>query len=136
MNVIRGVRSPIRGCGLSLVGARAGNDGYRRTWNEVLRLFNLLQFLLGARWTTRCGARNGIYPEFAPAAGGPAAPCPEAETGFVPPPGEHRDRAIGRAALELLPLLATPAKRGMPVPEDGFELAGDREALIAEAELA
>ena len=52
------------------------------------------------------------------------------------PPGEDREEAIGLAAPELRPLLATPSKRGMPVPEVGFELAGDREAPIAEAELA
>ena len=49
---------------------------------------------------------------------------------------EAREEAIGLAAPELRPLLATPSKRGMPVPEVGFELAGDREAPIAEAELA
>lgn len=33
-------------------------------------------------------------------------------------------------------MLATLFERGMPVPEVGFELAGDRGAVIAEAELA
>jgi len=116
--------------------ASRGSPRYRRTWNGVLRLFNLLQFLPGAWWTTRRGARSGLYPEFAPETGGPAAPGPEAEIGFVPPPGEDREEAIGLAAPELRPLLATLFERGMPVPEVGFELAGDRGAVIAEAELA
>ena len=31
-------------------------DGYQQEWNGVLRLYNLLQFLPNARWTTTKGA--------------------------------------------------------------------------------
>ena len=109
---------------------------YRRTWNGVLRLFNLLQFLPGAWWTTRRGVRGGLYPEFAPATEGPAIPCPEAEVESGPPPGEDWKEAIGLAAPETHALLAKLSERGTPVPEVGFELTGDRGAVIAEAELA
>lgn len=117
--------------------ASRGSARYRGAWNGVLRLFNLLQFLPAAWWTTRRGARSGLYPEFAPAAGGPAAPGPEAETGLAPPPpGEGWEESIGLAAPGLRPLLAELSERGMPVPEVGFELAGDGGAVVAEAELA
>ena len=109
---------------------------YRRTWNGVLRLFNLLQFLPGAWWTTRRGVRGGLYPEFAPATEGPAVPCPEAEVESGPPPGEDWKEAIGLAAPETHALLAALCERGTPVPEVGFELTGDRGAVVAEAELA
>ena len=112
------------------------SPGYRRTWNGVLRLFNLLQFLPGAWWTTRRGVRSGLYPEFAPATEGPAAPAPETEVETGPPPGEGWDEAIGLAAPETHALLAALSERGTPAPEIGFELAGDRGAVIAEAELA
>ena len=112
------------------------SPGYRRTWNGVLRLFNLLQFLPGAWWTTRRGARSGLYPEFAPAAEGPAVPGPEAEVESGPPPGEDWKEAIRLAAPETRSLLAELSGRGTPVPEVGFELTGDRGTVIAEAELA
>ena len=115
--------------------SRAG-AGYRSTWNGVLRLFNLLQFLPGAWWTTRVGARSGLYPEFAPAAEGPAVLGFEAEIEPGPPPGEGWKEAIGLAAPETHALLAKLSARGTPAPEVGFELAGGRGAVIAEAELA
>ena len=43
---------------------------------------------------------------------------------------------MGLAAPEMRSLLAKLSARGTPAPEVGFELAGDRGAVIAEAELA
>ena len=80
--------------------------------------------------------RSGLYPEFAPAAEGPAVPCPEAEVESGPLPGEDWKEAIGLAAPETHALLAKLRERGTPAPEVGFELTGDRGAVIAEAELA
>ena len=77
-----------------------------------------------------------LYPEFAPAAESPAAPAPETEVETGPPPGEDWKEAIGLAAPETHALLAALSDRGTPAPEVGFELAGDRGAVIAEAELA
>ena len=116
--------------------SREGPAGYRRTWNGVLRLFNLLQFLPGAWWTTRLGARSGLYPEFAPATEGPAVPGPEADVESGPPTGDDWKEAIGLATPETHALLAALCERGTPVPEVGFELTGDRGAVVAEAELA
>ena len=103
---------------------------YRRTWNGVLRLFNLLQFLPGAWWTTRVGVQRDVYPEFAPAPESPAAPEPASGV-----PSEDWRDAVGLAASELHALLRELSARGAPVPEVGFELIGSRGAVLAEAEL-
>ena len=103
---------------------------YRRTWNGVLRLFTLLQFLPGAWWTTRVGVERDVYPEFAPVAGSPAAPAP----GSGPRSDEWRE-VIELASPALQALLEDLSTRGAPVPEAGFELPGSTGAVLAEAEL-
>ncbi len=107
------------------------SDGYRRVWNGVLRLFNLLQFLPGAWWTTRVGVKRSVYPEFAPPAVVPAAP----ERTSDHPTGEWQEVA-GLAAPEVQPLVAELSARAVAAPEVGFELAGAGGAVQAEAELA
>ena len=115
---------------------------YRRAWNGVLRLFNLLQFLPQGWWTTRSGVAGGLYPEFAPIDA--RSPSPE------PWPDEWADAARYTAPQlrpmlrELASILATaPAKRTdqgglahIPSPEPGFELADEAGQVVAEAELA
>lgn len=105
------------------------SDGYRRVWNGVLRLFTLLQFLPGSRWTTRVGVERGIYPEFPPA---PASPG-EAETTSGPSAEAWKD-VIGLADRAVHGLLGELSARGAPVPEVGFELLDPRGAVLAEAE--
>lgn len=125
--------------------ASRGRDGYRRVWNGVLRLFALLQFLPGAWWTTRTGVERGLYPEFPPPAGAAAGPAaagdgsgtgPSAAGGTGPPAADREEEAAALAAPAARPLLAALSARGAPVPEVGFELADDRGAVLAEAELA
>ena len=106
------------------------NKDYRRTWNGVLRLFNLLQFLPGAWWTTRVGVQRDVYPEFAPAPESPAAPEPASGLS-----SEDWRNASELAASELHALLRELSARGAPVPEVGYELIGSRGAVLAEAEL-
>ena len=103
---------------------------YRRTWNGVLRLFTLLQFLPGAWWTTRVGVERDVYPEFAPLAENPAAPAP----GSGPRSDKWRE-VIELASPALHALLEDLSTRGAPVPEAGFELPGSTGAVLAEAEL-
>ena len=100
---------------------------YQSAWNGVLRLFNLLQFLPQAWWTTRSGVSGGLYPEFVPT---DADDDPIAEA--------HRF-----VAPELRPLLRQLAERGrfapergLPFPEPGYELADAAGKVVAEAELA
>ena len=115
---------------------------YRRTWNGVLRLFNLLQFLPQGWWTTRSGVAGGLYPEFAPI--DTRSPSPE------PWPDEWADTArytvpqLQPMLRKLASVLATalakrPGQAGLahiPSPEPGFELADDAGQVVAEAELA
>ena len=53
-----------------------------------------------------------------------------------PPPGGEWDTTTGLAAPEMRPLLADLSQRGTPAPEAGFELVGDRGAVVAVAEFA
>ena len=106
------------------------NANYRRTWNGVLRLFTLLQFLPGAWWTTRVGVERDVYPEFAPAAD--SAAVPESASGM---PSEEWREAIELASPEVHALLEDLSARGAAVPEVGFELTGSTGAVLAGAEL-
>ena len=99
---------------------------YRPVWNGVLRLFNLLQFLPGAWWTTRIGVERGLYPEFA----GTVEPPPIS----VPPDGW--EEVMELAAPELRAAMDLWSGLGLPVPEAGFELTGPSRRVVAEAELA
>ena len=105
---------------------RARGD-YRRVWNGVLRLFNLLQFLPGAWWTTRKGIEERLY---------------DALDGVSDParaPGEVEalwKEALELVAPDLLPVLEALSRGGAPPPEVGFELCGEDGVVLAEAELA
>ncbi|MDE0177891.1 MAG: DEAD/DEAH box helicase [Bryobacterales bacterium] len=98
---------------------------YRHEWNGVLRLYNLLQFLPNAWWTTALGVKRDVYPEFAPMEPGPGVSIST----------EWTD-AISLAAAELHPALYELAGQGISPPEVGFELANSTGQVIAEAELA
>ncbi len=98
----------------------------RRAWNGVLRLYNLLQFVPGAWWTTALGVERGNYGAFgAVAASGD---------------GDELDpewaQAISLADAALRVPLRSLADMGARTPEVGFELADAADSVIAEAELA
>ena len=99
---------------------------YRPIWNGVLRLYNLLQFLPGAWWTTRIGVERDCYPEYA-------------RTDQPPPVSGHPDcweEAMELAAPELRSAMEQWSELSLPVPEAGFELSGPAGRVIGEAELA
>lgn len=98
---------------------------YRREWNGVLRLFNLLQFLPNAWWTTALGVKRDVYPEFIP-------PEPEPETTDL---GQWAE-AVKLAANMLRPAMVELASLEVAPPEVGFELMDAEEQVVAEAELA
>ena len=102
---------------------------YRNDWNGVLRLFNILQFLPRAWWTTRTGASGGLYPEFAP---------PDGLHGRHHGQGTEpaQDDARRFVAPQLRPALRQLAQRALPAPELGHELADDAGKVVAHAELA
>ena len=105
---------------------RARED-YRQVWNSVLRLFNLLQFLPGAWWTTRKGTERRLYDALATV------------SGTTPASGRFDARwkeAFELVAPELLPVLEALSRSGAPAPEVGFELCGEDGVVLAEAELA
>ena len=103
-----------------------GHPRYRPIWNGVLRLYNLLQFLPGAWWTTRSGVERDLYPEYA--------------STDQPPPVSGRpdgwEEAMELAAPELRSAMEQWSALGLPVPEAGFELIDQVGRVIAEAELA
>ncbi len=107
--------------------SRMGKD-YRRQWNGVLRLYNLLQFLPGAWWTTKVGVEQQAYPEFVTVAGGGPTVAIGASAAW--------SEVLELATAELAGILEQLAEAGAPVPEVGFELAGADGAVVAEAELA
>ena len=105
---------------------RARED-YRQVWNGVLGLFNLLQFLPGAWWTTREGIEGRLYDALDAVAGAAGAP------------GELD--ALWKEAFELVapdlhPVLEALLRGGAPPPEVGFELCGEDGVVRTEAELA
>ena len=99
---------------------------YRPLWNGVLRLYNLLQFLPGAWWTTRTGVERNLYPEYARTVQPPS----------ISVPADGWEEAMELAAPELRPAMAQWSALGLPVPEAGYELTGRAGRVIAEAELA
>lgn len=101
---------------------------YRSDWNGVLRLFNILQFLPQAWWTTRTGVSAGLYPELAPTDANDAHHVQDAELG--------QDDAHRFVAPQLRPLLRQLARRDLPAPEPGHELADDAGKVVAHSELA
>ena len=98
-------------------------EGYRATWNGVLRLYDLLQFLPNAWWTTSTAVSQGGYPEFAR----PQAPAEKFSDGWK--------QALEEVDEELRELLASLAGSDIPPPEIGFELAGSSGKVVAEAEI-
>ena len=105
--------------------ARLEHQDYRREWNGVLRLYNLLQFLPGARWSTTLGVKRDLYPEFAEFV----------STTEVPGSAEWAE-AMSLADPELHPAMRALAAKGVSPPEVGFELTNRLGQVIAEAELA
>ena len=99
---------------------------YRPVWNGVLRLYNLLQFLPGAWWTTRTGVERNVYPEYAHTVQPP--------TISVAPDGW--EEAMELTVPELRSAMERWSALGLPVPEAGFELIGQAGQVIAEAEIA
>ena len=99
---------------------------YRPVWNGVLRLYNLLQFLPGAWWTTRIGVERDVYPEYGRTVQPPS----------ISVPADGWEEAMELAAPELRPAVAQWSALGLPAPEAGYELTGRAGRVIAEAELA
>ena len=116
----------------ALVVALHVNDGSlaetdaRALWNGVLRLYNLLQFLPGAWWTTTMGVDRGNYASFGATVGVGDAELHESEWA----------EAASLANSELREVLLQIGEMGTPVPAVGFELADPDGRVVAEAELA
>lgn len=98
--------------------------GYRNAWNGALRLFNLIQFLPQAWWTTSLGASRGTYPEF------------ETAAEFGTALDAAWQEAIESADPEVGGLLRDLARPGAPEPEVGYDLADSAGIIVGEAELA
>lgn len=108
-------------------------EDYRVAWNGMLRVFNFLQFLPLAWWTTRRGTEANLYD------GLPAES--HAWLGDDPRPTDDPETtsawadALRFAADELGPVLRQLQARELPPPVVGCELTGSRGRVMAEAEL-
>ena len=99
-------------------------SGYRDCWNGALRLFNLIQFLSEAWWTTASAIAGG-YPDLAPVPQN--QPMPEREWALVT---EEADESVHDLIREV-------AELGVRPPDVvGFELTNAAGVVVAEAELA
>ena len=105
--------------------ARSADQDYRREWNGVLRLYNLLQFLPNGWWTTALGVRRDSYPEFT-----------VFEPGTPAPYSGKWAEAMSLADVALRSTMEALAVADIPLPEIGFELVDSAGEVIAEAELA
>ena len=105
--------------------APSDQQDYRREWNGVLRLYNLLQFLPNGWWTTSSGVEHDLYPEL-----------PISEPAVETPDRGAWAEAMSLADPRLHPAMQALAAGGIPPPDVGFELGGDDGEVIAEAELA
>ena len=111
--------------GLHLDDAGQAQDAaYRREWNGVLRLFNLLQFLPGAWWSTANGVKRDVYPDYGLPLDAHAEDL-----------GEWAE-AVDLAASALQSAMREFAGQGLPAPQVGFELTDADGRVVAEAELA
>ena len=108
-------------------------DDFRAAWNDVLRAFNLLQFLPLAWWTTRRGMEEGLYHEL------PTRSHTWMEAVADEPDGPETASvwadALRFAAEELRPALQRLRERDFPPPEAGYELTGKKGRVVADAEL-
>ncbi|MEB3329626.1 MAG: Zn-binding domain-containing protein, partial [Candidatus Sericytochromatia bacterium] len=86
-------------------------------WNTALRAANVLQFLPGFAWL----APEQVW----------SLPAPP-----VPPPDDPAWLDALTLASACRPLLDRLREAGLPAPEPGFELAGERGRVVASAELA
>ena len=125
-------------------------EDYRGVWNGALRLFNLIQFLPDAWWTTSTGVASETHPETF-AGGRDAVAVRAASTGVArntypetatlrgPPPAlvDEWSDAIDEADETVQGLLRDLAQRGTSPPSAvGFELTKENGMVVAESELA
>ena len=101
------------------------DQDYRREWNGVLRLYNLLQFLPNGWWTTTSGVERDLYPEL-----------PVPDHGVETESRSEWAEAMSLADPGLHSTMEALAAGGIPPPDVGFELAGPEGEVVAEAELA
>ena len=108
-------------------------DDFQTAWNDVLRAFNLLQFLPLAWWTTHQGMEGNLYDELPSESQSWMAGLPDQPDG--PETMSAWADALRFAAEELHGDLLRLRELGIPPPEAGFELTGPKGSVLAEAEL-
>ena len=106
---------------------------FQSAWNEVLRAFNLLQFLPLAWWTARRGTEANIYHELPSESQGWMAGVRDESDG--PETASAWADALRFAADEVKADLLRLRALDLHPPEAGFELVGPRGGVLAEAEL-
>ena len=109
-------------------------EDFQIRWNGVLRLFNLLQFLPLAWWTTRRGTEANLYHQLPPKSHAWLTDIPQQPDG--PDTASAWADALRFAADQVQSDLLRLREREVPPPEAGFELVGPRGGVLAEAELA
>ena len=108
-------------------------EDFQAAWNGALRLFNLLQFLPLAWWTTRRGTEVNLYNELPVKSHGWMAGVLDEPDG--PETANAWADALRFAVDELKADLLRLREQDFPPPEVGLELTGPRGGVLAEAEL-
>ena len=108
-------------------------EDFQTAWNDVLRAFNLLQFLPLAWWTTSRGTEANFYHELPSESHGWMAGVPDEPDG--PETASAWADALKFAADEVHADLLRLRELNMPPPEAGLELTGPKGGVLAEAEL-
>jgi DEAD/DEAH box helicase domain-containing protein len=104
------------------------SSGFKRAWNGLLQLMNVIQFLPGAQFVSTQFLADGYsVPE---RSGAPADFTADKRTGLYQ---NLRELVIDETALTVL---AFSFELGMPVPVPGFEICDDDGRVLGEAELA
>ena len=99
------------------------DDAWRSSWNSALWLWNRLQFLNYASWTTTSGLKEHLYEVLMP-------------LDSVEVAAQDEWSEVGELSIIARELLKTLETNDVPVPTVGFELTSEQGVVVAEAELA
>ena len=113
--------------------ANRTRDDFQSAWNDVLRAFNLLQFLPLAWWTTRRGTDGNIYHDLPIRSHPWLTDVPDQPDD--PESTSAWSDVLRFAASQVHPVLTRLRERNLPPPEAGFELTDPAGRVRAEAEL-
>lgn len=108
----------------------SGSTSLKGSWIESLRLFNLYQFLPHFYAVTASMVAKGYSPDFPRL----STVASSGEASYQSAQWDELRQLLAEDSL--LPAIAQMEREDWPIPEAGYELVGDRGAVVATAELA